>query len=181
MTAQTWTHRWGTVCVCGVSQGLLGSTPVLCSFRVNRASAFPVSYYACDRLAVSVQRFPADPAVVLAGTLCSTKTQNKPKYAAPKQSTCRCIPPVAPTRQNMRYRPRGEGHGQGPGGSKAPIGAHAGEVKGGTIDWGHMSTRLDQFGSKGYDLLADEPRPVEAVGMQQGGCTVFGAGKGCAR
>lgn len=75
--------------------------------------------------------------------------------------------------QNMRYRPRGEGHGQGPGGSKAPIGAHAGEVKGGTIDWGHMSTRLDQFGSKGYDLLADEPsRPVEAtVGMhQQGGC-----------
>lgn len=77
----------------------------------------------------------------------------------------------------MRYRPRGEGHGQGPGGSKAPIGAHAGEVKGGTIDWGHMSTRLDQFGSRGYDLLADElPRPpVEGMmGMQQGGCSLGG-------
>jgi hypothetical protein len=80
----------------------------------------------------------------------------------------------------MRYRPRGEGHGQGPGGNKAPIGAHAGEVKGSIIDWGHMSTRLDQFGSKGYDLLADEPAPVgPPMGMQQGGCAVpVGGGQG---
>jgi hypothetical protein len=67
--------------------------------------------------------------------------------------------------QNMRYRPRGEGHG-GPGGNKAPIGAHAGEVKGGAIDWGYLATRPDAFGSKGYDLLNDPPpEPV-----QQGGC-----------
>lgn len=65
--------------------------------------------------------------------------------------------------QNMRYRPRGEGHG-GPGGNKAPIGAHAGEVKGGAVDWGYLATRPDAFGSKGYNLL-DDPPPEP---MQQG-------------
>lgn len=66
--------------------------------------------------------------------------------------------------QNMRYRPRGDGHGPH-GGSKAPIGAHVGEVKGGAIDWGYLATRPDAFGSSGYDLLSDPP--PEAV-QQQG-------------
>jgi len=58
--------------------------------------------------------------------------------------------------QNMRYRPRGEA-GAGGHHSKAPIGASAGEVgKAGTIDWGYLQTRPDQFGSKGYDLLDEE-------------------------
>lgn len=55
--------------------------------------------------------------------------------------------------QNLRYRPRGDAayHPQ----SKAPIGASAGEVKGGTVDWGFLATRPDAFGSSGYDLLGE--------------------------
>ncbi|WIA36670.1 hypothetical protein OEZ86_007953 [Tetradesmus obliquus] len=58
--------------------------------------------------------------------------------------------------QNLRYRPRGEGGQGGPGG-RAPVGASAGEVRGGAIDWGYLATRPDAFGSTGYDLLQDDP------------------------
>jgi hypothetical protein len=58
--------------------------------------------------------------------------------------------------QNLRYRPRGEGGQGGPGG-RAPVGASAGEVRGGAIDWGCLATRPDAFGSSGYDLLKDDP------------------------
>uniref|UniRef100_A0A383W4N8 S1 motif domain-containing protein n=1 Tax=Tetradesmus obliquus TaxID=3088 RepID=A0A383W4N8_TETOB len=72
--------------------------------------------------------------------------------------------------QNLRYRPRGEGGQGGPGG-RAPVGANAGEVRGGAIDWGYLATRPDAFGSTGYDLLQDDPeepgRP--AAGGRGGG------------
>ncbi|KAF6261416.1 hypothetical protein COO60DRAFT_1636853 [Scenedesmus sp. NREL 46B-D3] len=58
--------------------------------------------------------------------------------------------------QNLRYRPRGEG-GQGGPGARAPVGASAGEVRGGAVDWGYLATRPDAFGSSGYDLLKDDP------------------------
>lgn len=70
--------------------------------------------------------------------------------------------------QNLRYRPRGDPHAP-QGGGKAPIGAHAGEVKGGAIDWGYLATRPDAFGSTGYDLLDDPPHPQEVGAQQHGG------------
>jgi hypothetical protein len=56
----------------------------------------------------------------------------------------------------MRYRPRGEGGGGG-GRGRGPIGADAGEIKGGKINWGYLAGEVKHYGDSKYDLLADDP------------------------
>ena len=67
--------------------------------------------------------------------------------------------------QGVRYVPRGD---QGAGrGSRGPIGAHVGEIKGGKIDWGYMKGEVRQYGDGGqYDMLPDAEEQMQG---RQGG------------
>lgn len=66
--------------------------------------------------------------------------------------------------QGLRYKPRGgpDGGGRGRGGA---IGADAGEVHGGKIDWGYLKGEVKQYGEVAYDMLGEEEeQPPQRAG-----------------
>ncbi|KIY92261.1 hypothetical protein MNEG_15702 [Monoraphidium neglectum] len=77
-----------------------------------------------------------------------------------------------------RYRPRRDASGGGGGGRGGAIGADAGAVRGGAVDWGYIKADTKEYGKGGYEILEDEPPPGPGPGPAAGAAAAFAGGGG---